>query len=230
MPEIDADRGAYYLGATAPDIRVITRLDRRVTHFYELDELGAQDSVARMFEEHPSLARAAGLDAATTAFICGFVTHLVLDERYIEAVFRSQFGINSPLKDDPRRSVLDRALQYEIDRRDRLDREVMRQVEVALAACAPLSGLPFIEDEHLMRWGATATDVAGQPPDFERFERMMVRHMRDAGYDEQSVIDECADPEGLVNEALDLVGAECIERFDREAADLMTERVREYLR
>ena len=29
LPEIDADRGAYYLGSTAPDIRVITRMDRR---------------------------------------------------------------------------------------------------------------------------------------------------------------------------------------------------------
>ena len=62
LPEINADRGSYYLGSTAPDIRVITRLDRRVTHFFELDKLSPQDSVARMFEANPQLAQPAGLE------------------------------------------------------------------------------------------------------------------------------------------------------------------------
>src|SRR5438093_9850256 len=125
LKEIDADRGSFYFGATAPDVRVSTRLDRRVTHFYELDEYGQQDSVARMFAEHPLLARPAGLDAATTAFIAGYVTHLVLDESYIERIYRPRFGERSPIGDDPRRDVLDRALQYELDRRDREDRDAM---------------------------------------------------------------------------------------------------------
>ena len=34
--EIDRARGAYFLGATAPDVRVITRNDRAVTHFFDL--------------------------------------------------------------------------------------------------------------------------------------------------------------------------------------------------
>ena len=71
LSEIDADRGAYYLGSTAPDIRVITRNDREVTHFFTLAELEQQDSVARMFREHPELASPTGLDAAVTAFIAG---------------------------------------------------------------------------------------------------------------------------------------------------------------
>ena len=32
-PAIDADRGSYYFGSSAPDIRVITRRDRSETHF-----------------------------------------------------------------------------------------------------------------------------------------------------------------------------------------------------
>ena len=47
-PHIDADRGAYYLGSTAPDIRVLLKVDRRHTHFFDLDDFGEQDSVARM--------------------------------------------------------------------------------------------------------------------------------------------------------------------------------------
>jgi hypothetical protein len=230
MPEVDADRGAYYLGATAPDVRVITRLDRSVTHFYDLDDLGVQDSIARMFDEHPALAHPAGLDAATIAFVCGFMTHLVLDEQYIEVVFRTKFGAHSDLKDEPRGQVLDRALQYEIDRRDRLDRDVMSDVEAALASTAPVTGVPFIEDDALTRWVTTSIDVAGQAPDFERFERMMARHMVAAGYDKQAVLDECADPETLVGEAFEVVSADVVERFWADATDLMTERVRDYLR
>ena len=70
LPEIEADRGAFLLGATAPDIRVITRRDREDTHFFRLDDLADQDSVARMFRENPSLAMPSGLDAATTASYC----------------------------------------------------------------------------------------------------------------------------------------------------------------
>ena len=72
-PYIDADRGAYYLGSTAPDIRVLLRVDRRLTHFFELDEFERQDSVARMFEEHPQLRDAASLNESTRAFVAGFV-------------------------------------------------------------------------------------------------------------------------------------------------------------
>jgi hypothetical protein len=77
---IDSERGAYYLGATTPDIRVLTRRDREETHFFKLDDFGPQSGVKRMFREHPALRDRAGLDAATGAFMAGYVTHLALDE------------------------------------------------------------------------------------------------------------------------------------------------------
>ena len=48
---------------------------------FRLDDLGDQDSVARMFRENPSLATPSGLDVATTAFVAGYLTHLVLARR-----------------------------------------------------------------------------------------------------------------------------------------------------
>lgn len=230
LPEIEADRGAYYLGATAPDIRVITRLDRRVTHFYELDEYEQQDSVARMFEENPSLAQPAGLDAATVAFMAGYQTHLVLDECYIERVYRPEFGVFSPIADDPRRNVLDRALQYELDRRDREDREAMRRIHQSLAVCRPVEGIPFIEDEHLVEWTSVAADVATQPPDYSRFRRMMVRHLAGAGLSGEEIEECCDDPLGLVREAFERVTPERIEAFWEESAEEMRDRVWRYLR
>lgn len=231
IAEIDADRGSYYFGATAPDIRVITRLDRRVTHFFELDDYERQDSVQRMFEEHPSLGRPAGLETATCAFIAGYITHLVLDEAYIEDVYRPEFGHLSSIADDPRRNALDRALQYELDRRDRENREAMVEVQAALTACDPLpEQIPFIEDEHLVQWRVVAADVAAQDPDYSRFRRMMFRHLQDAGLSESEIDAFCAEPESAVGKAFAHVTAERIDRFWIDAGERMYERVWQYFR
>src|SRR5690606_17820064 len=131
LPEIEADRGAFLLGATAPDIRVITRRDREETHFFSLGDLSDQDSVVRMFRENPGLAMPSGLDAAPTAFEAGYLTHLVLDETFISEIYRPHFGPLSAIDEDPKSNVLDRALQYELDRRDREATEVMEEIRGA---------------------------------------------------------------------------------------------------
>ncbi|MEX2032329.1 MAG: zinc dependent phospholipase C family protein [Dehalococcoidia bacterium] len=230
LSEIEADRGAFYLGATAPDIRVITRNDREVTHFFSLTDLGEQDSVARMFRENPGLATPSGLDAATTAFIAGYVTHLVLDEGFIGEIYRPHFGALSDWDDDPKSNVLDRALQYEMDRRDREDRDSMEQIRYSIAASLPVAGIPFIEDQHLVEWATVSEDVAAQPPDYSRFRRMMFRHLQMAGYDEATIERECEEPLELVRQAFEIVSEERMDRFWRDATDQMTERVRGYLR
>lgn len=230
LPELDADRGAYYLGSTAPDIRVITRMDRRVTHFFELANLTDQDSVATMFEEHPALATPAGLDAATTAFIAGYLTHLVLDEVFIHEVYRPHFGALSSRDADPRSNVLDRALQYELDRRDREDREAMEEIRLALASTSPPGQIPFIAGEHLLEWATVSEDVASHPADFGRFRRMMTRHLETAGYGLDEINTYCDEPAVLVAEAFRIVDEERIDRFWQDAEERMHDRVRSYLR
>ncbi|MEX1023031.1 MAG: zinc dependent phospholipase C family protein [Dehalococcoidia bacterium] len=230
LPEIEADRGAFYLGATAPDIRVITRMDREVTHFFRLGDLSDQDSVERMFRENPALAAPSGLDAATTAFIAGYLTHLVLDESFIGEIYRPFFGPLSESPEDPKLNVLDRALQYELDRRDREDTEAMEAIRASLAGSAPPEGIPFIEDQHLVEWVLVSEDVAAQPPDYSRFRRMMMRHLQSAGYDEDTIERECEAPMDLVRQAFEIVPEDRLDRFWRDAGERMTERVRGYLR
>ncbi len=230
LSEIEADRGAFYLGSTAPDIRVITRLDRRVTHFFELDDLSHQDSVARMFGEYPGLATPAGLDAATTAFVAGYLTHLVLDEGFINQVYRPHFGALSERGNDARSNVLDRALQYELDRRDREDRGAMAEIRAALTATTAPARVPFITDEHLVEWTIVSEDIAAHAPDFTRFRRMMTRHLEGAGYARDEIDHYCDEPAVLVDEAFRIVDEERIERFWHDAEERMTDCVRSYLR
>src|SRR5204863_9722484 len=83
LADIESDRGAYYLGSTAPDMRRVARLDRSQTHFFRLDNFEHQDSVRAMFSAYPDLQDRGKLNASTAAFLAGYMTHLVLDEGWI---------------------------------------------------------------------------------------------------------------------------------------------------
>ena len=91
-PQVEADRGAYYLGATTPDIRVLTKWDRARTHFFDLNDFDDQNGVHRLFEQAPGLRDVSAVDAPTAAFLAGYISHLVLDEDYITNVYRPLFG------------------------------------------------------------------------------------------------------------------------------------------
>jgi hypothetical protein len=231
LPEIDDERGSFYLGATAPDVRVLTRRDRRETHFFDLDDLTNQDSAARMFEAYPDLARPERLDEARTAFVAGYLTHLVMDETFIDEIYRPYFGVYSEIDDDPMSDVLDRAMQYELDRRERSDDpEAMQVIQQALEAYEPVPGVPFIETEYLDEWRVISAEVAALPPDYGRFRRMMSRHLEDPNITEEDLDRWAANPEVLIKQAFQIVSEERMEQFWRDVDDRMTERVRSYLR
>ena len=230
LSEIDAARGAFYLGSTAPDIRVLTRADRAETHFFDLDNLDRQDPVERMLAAHPRLRKPSGLEASTTAFIAGYITHLVLDEAWIEEVYRPTFGVYSDIDNDPRSNVLDRVLQYELDRQDRSDSRSRQDLQTALKASAPPEDIPFIDRTFLTRWFQMVSEIAQAAPDYSGFRRMMSRHLAGAGFSETDIDAYCRDPVPIVEEAVSIVSADRIVRFWEHAADVMSMRVRQYLR
>ncbi len=227
-PVIDADRGAYYLGATAPDIRAITRRDRSETHFYDLDDFGPQDSLGRMARAYPELARPAVLPRPTPAFLAGYVTHLVMDERYIEQVYRSEFGERSRRARNPRRDVLDRALQFEMDRREREDAAAMDEIRAALAAQEGDPRVPFLPGPDLARWREAVADIAAQPPTYERFPRMLRLHLGRAGLDEAAIEEQVARGPQLAAEAFAAVTEERMSAFWEETAEACARRIANY--
>ena len=89
---LDDERGSLYLGATAPDIRVITHWERARTHFFDLDCFDEQSGVSALFEAYPVLTNPGDLSPQTRAFTAGYLTHLVTDETWITTVYRPHFG------------------------------------------------------------------------------------------------------------------------------------------
>ena len=228
-PAIEADRGSFYLGSTAPDIRVITRLDRERYHFFALDDFESQDSVARMFEEHPSLRNSARLDEATRAFMAGYLTHLVMDQDYIETIYRVYFG-PAAWGDDPRGNVLDRVLQYEMDRRERESPETMSDLRDSLYGCALDVDCGFIDRAMLEQWRDVSASLTEYAPDWERFSYIASRHLKRAGVttdaEYQAFLEQI--PE-LLQETLRSVGTAKVEAFFEIAQQRTVVALREYL-
>ena len=223
---IEADRGVYFLGATAPDLRGMTRQPREQTHFFSFDDFTHQDSAERMFAEYPRLSRADELDAETRAFVAGYLTHLLIDEQYIERIYRGYFGAASQLGGDARADLLDRLLQYELDRRERED-GALDVAGAALAETSALADVEFIERETLLRWRGVAVDMASHPPTWERWARTAARHAGAAGAaDDEAAMREV--PE-LLREVLDHVTEQRVREFMDESVEAATLRVREYL-
>lgn len=114
---IDANMGYYLLGSTSPDIRVITRVDRSVYHFAQLDFEEIGTGINCMFHSHPALGDAKAHSDATQAFMAGYMTHLLADETWIANMFRPYFGNGDVFEDKTLGLVMDRAMQLELDRR-----------------------------------------------------------------------------------------------------------------
>ena len=178
--------GAYYLGATTPDIRVLTRWERERTHFFDLNDFGEQTGVAGIFEAYPELASPSRLNHGTVAFLCGYISHLEMDEAWICDIYRPCFGEQSPLKGDVLANLLDRVLQYELDRREREDPEAVEEIRRDLLASAVEVAIDFIDRETLRRWREISAEVLHHPPDWNRFGWIAGRHLRAYGVESEA--------------------------------------------
>lgn len=224
------DVGNYLLGATAPDIRTLLRCDRRVTHFFDIHNYSQQNSIAGLFEANPHLRETVKLTSATVTFLCGYLTHLVLDEEWINRIYRPYFGIDSPLRDDEQANLMDRVLQYELDRRYRMDQAELETLRRQMAQAVLDIEVGFLERETLERWREVALDIVSHPPDWERFRFIAGRHLRSAGLQSPEALDELMKrvPE-ILQEAVRHVSPDRLSEYMEVSTRRAIEAVREYL-
>ena len=227
---LEEERGNLYLGSTAPDIRVITRWERGRTHFFDLSNFDEQSGVAGLFEAYPRLREPGDLSAATAAFVAGYVTHLVMDELWINTIYRPFFGEHSPLSGGVRANVMDRALQFSLDRQKRIDRELMAHVLNEIARSDLALNVEVIDGETLGRWKDIILDVVNHPPDWERFRYIASRHLRAAGIESPEQFQEFVQslPE-LVDETLRYLGEKRMQEFMEHSREESMRAVKEYL-
>lgn len=227
---LEEERGNLYLGSTAPDIHVITRWERGRTHFFDLSNLDEQSSVAGLFEAHPRLRKSGDLSAATAAFVAGYLTHLVMDELWINTIYRPFFGERSPLGGDVRANIKDRVLQFSLDRRERIDRELMAHVLNEIARSDLALDIELIDSDTLGRWKDIILDVVNHPPDWERFRYIASRHLRAAGIETPEQFEEfLRSLPDLAEETLRYIGEKRVQEFMERSREESVRAVKEYL-
>jgi hypothetical protein len=227
---VAAATGAYYLGATTPDIRVITKWERERTHFFRLDVYDHQDSVAAFFAAYPELARPDHLSPETVAFVCGYVSHLCLDERYIYDVYRPYFGQQSALGGDLAANTMDRLLQFELDRRRREDTAGSAAIRDALEGCSLTIDVGFLDRQTLERWLQVSIDQTRHPPDWRRFRYQGGRHLPGVNLESDDDLDQFLErvPE-LLRQTIEHVSTARVDAYVEEATECSAEVIRRYL-
>jgi hypothetical protein len=230
LADIDSDRGAYYLGSTAPDIRAVTRWDRERTHFFDLNDFGHQDSVRSLFDAYPELADRAQVGRGTASFLAGYITHLVLDEGWISDVYRPLFGERSPLEGSERANVMDRIIQFEMDRREREQRELVEAMRREITATALEIAIGFIDIDTLRQWREVNLDFLQAPPTWERFRNVASRHLKQYGVTEPAELERfMAEVPSVLQETVDHVGWDRVQAYIDSSLERARARVRDYL-
>lgn len=230
LPVLDDERGSLYLGSTAPDIRILTQWERERTHFFDIHRFEEQSSVAAFLQANPALAEPASLDARTAAFVAGYITHLVMDETWINTVYRPFFGERSPLGGSLRANIMDRALQFAMDSERRSDRELMRHVLEAVLRSGAGLDIGFIDGETLQRWHEVIVAMVSGEPDWDRFRRGARRHLQEFGLDAGDDLEELTRSlPDLVDETLRYLSRERVQSFLETSLRRSLEAVKEYL-
>jgi hypothetical protein len=230
LPALDEQRGNLYLGSTAPDIRVITRWDRQRTHFFDIHNFGEQSCVRAFFEGNPALADAGVLTPRTQAFLAGYLSHLVVDEGWIGAVYRPFFGERSALGGSLRANVMDRALQFSLDADTRSDTDLMAHVIDEVARCDLDLQIGFIDCESLGRWREIIIEYVQSQPDWDRFRARARQHLAQPGDETEAGFSELFESlPDLVDEALRHLTRQRIDDVMRDSVDASVRVVTEYL-
>jgi hypothetical protein len=227
---LEAEPGGLYLGSTAPDIRILTRWERERTHFFDLRNFDEQNGVAAMFEAYPTLAQPAKRSPASVAFVCGYITHLVMDEIWINDVYRPFFGQFSPLGGDHRANIMDRAIQYELDRQTRDDREAVTHIVKELARMTLDVEVGFIYKDTIRRWRDLTMQAVNHPADWERFRYIGGRALKAAGIDSPEAYREFLKTlPDLLSETTNYLTRERIQSFMENSVKRGVEALKEYL-
>lgn len=140
--------GAFMLGHTAPDVRTISGHRREASHFYTVPRSSERRAHRAMFDAHPSLRCASLLSPPRTAFVAGYIAHLLLDELWLDEIFESFVHQDrAPIRE---RLFLHNVLRTWVDRR--AQEALTADVPRLLGGAEPCGWLPFVDDGHLRVW------------------------------------------------------------------------------
>ncbi|MGE5221990.1 MAG: zinc dependent phospholipase C family protein, partial [Omnitrophica WOR_2 bacterium] len=149
--QLNRQRCVFLFGNTAPDVQTISKQSREETHFFSLP---IQPETPPPWEiltyQYPALASPLELASAQSAFLAGYLCHLLADWLWIKDIYAPVFGPGASWGSFHHRLVIHNVL------RTYLDHQALSKLPPEAGAClaevAPDRWLPFVEDVHLVEW------------------------------------------------------------------------------
>ena len=147
----EAERAAFLVGSISPDVRVVSHQPREETHFFEIPSAPDHRAVPAMLDAWPTLADPSVLGHTQAAFIAGYITHLIMDELWVDEIVMAHIYVN----DEPwgRKhsgwwlySLLMTYLEYQAAP------TLPTDTAPTLKQATPDHWLPFARDRHLKQW------------------------------------------------------------------------------
>tara|TARA_Y100000590_G_scaffold108923_1_gene124021 strand:- start:581 stop:1333 length:753 start_codon:yes stop_codon:yes gene_type:complete len=171
----DETFGAYLLGSVTPDIRIINKQDRIITHFSDLDNRIIGQGAENMYIQYPDLFNKANISNAKKAFISGYINHLVADETWIKVVYEPYFSNDLLFESIEEANVYDRVLQLDLDR---LSRDSLNDMEVIKKHILKMTidfHLDFLPDSIVVQWRDWLLESMSWGFSWERIRRLAYR-------------------------------------------------------
>lgn len=226
--------GSFFLGTTAPDIRTFTGQDRRDTHFFDLDILSPQDPIQGLLDEYPGLLDNLQEDTPQSAFLAGYITHLLADKRYIEEIYRKFFLKNTDMIFDPtddeqmQYNLYDRTLQFELDRIQKSEQSILLDALYKINDQEHSYNVPFINNIHLNDWSKIMMSIVAQPPVYDRYAHLMHSHLSKLGYTSDKILNHLNDYKKNINDTFNIVSQKYMEQFVNETVKISLDTIMEF--
>lgn len=171
----DETSGAYLLGSVTPDIRIINKQSRVITHFSDLDNRVIGHGVENMYAQYPDLFNIGALSNAKRSFVAGYINHLVADETWITAIYEPYFSNDLIFECIEEANVYDRVLQLELDR---LSRASLNDMQIAREYILEMTvdfHLDFLPDSVVVQWRDWLLESMSWGFSWERIRRLAYR-------------------------------------------------------
>jgi hypothetical protein len=152
-----------------------------------------------------------------------------MDQTWIEMVYRPYFGKNSPLASSLKARIMDRALQFSLDKDRREDRELVAHVVQEVARCDLGFDIEFIDKETLRQWHGVVLDMMNASPDWERFRHGVRRHIGSEEVDSDEFEEIVRAVPDLVDETIRYLTPQLIDTALNASLERSIVSVREYL-
>ncbi len=175
-----------------------------------------------MFWRFPELARPAALTPDRVAFLTGYVSHLLLDEVWLDLIFAPTFGLGADWGDFRQRLMLHNVLRTHLDRLD--FPRVPAGTDRALRQASPADWLPFTADRYLSAW---RDEIAGQlaPGAQSRTVEVFAQRMRMRPSDLEAMLT----PEALSDRVFNRVSESRLAEFANQGLERSVQLANQYL-